>query len=197
MLDQLRELLTVEHEFKTIIVDTTTALNELLTHEVVEYDAHGATDIGSAAGGFNKGYNVLAGLHAKIRSALEHCRRRGLAVVLLGHSGITKMKNRPDAGEYTAFTLDMPEQSRSYYIHHADAVLYLKNREFVSGLEKNKQGQVTRFGRITQSGERVLITSSDGVTGYVDAKNRYNMPVELECPLGENPIIPFIPFLTK
>ena len=197
LLDQLRELCTQEHDFQTLVIDTVTALNDLLTQEVVAFDPHGATDIGSAAGGFNKGFNVLAGLHAKIRSALEVCRKRGMTIVMLGHSGITKMKNRPDAGEYTAFTLDMPEASRAYYIHHADAVLYLKNKEYVSGLEKNNRGQVTRFGRITQTGERVLIASSDGVTGFVDAKNRYGMPVEIEVPMGENPVLQYIPFFNQ
>lgn len=194
LLAQLRELVGEEHPFKTVVIDTTTALNTLLEQEVVEFDPNGASNIGEAAGGFHKGYLVVAGMHAKIRSACEHLRRKGIAVVFLAHTGVAKMKNRPEAGEYTAYTIDMPEKARQIYIGSSDAVFYLKSRDFVMGHEENKKGQTTKFGRVSNTGERVLICSSDGTIGYIDAKNRYSMPEELEVPKGSNPIIEMIPF---
>src|SRR5690606_14565608 len=105
-----------------------------LEGEVVEFDENNATNIGDASGGFHKGFLVVAGMHAKIRQACEHLRRKGIAVVFLSHTGIVKMKNRPDAGtEYTAYSLDMPEKARQIYISSSDAVLYLKAKEFVMG----------------------------------------------------------------
>ena len=191
---QLRELMVEEHPFKTVVFDTITALNLLFEQEVVEFDEKGASNIGEAAGGYNKGYLVVAGLHAKLRSACEHLRKKGITVVFLAHTGIIKLKNRPDSGEYVAYSLDMPEKSRAIYVSSSDLVGYLKARDFVVGNEENKKGQTQKFGRVTNTGERVLITSSDGTVGYIDAKNRYSLPDEIEVNKGENPLLGLIPF---
>ena len=197
ILAQLRELVTAEHDFKTVVIDSITAMDRLFEQEVVEFDDKGATNIGDAAGGFHKGFLVVAGMHAKFRNACEHLRRKGIAVVFLAHTGIVKMKNRPEAGEYTAYSIDMPEKARHIYVSSSDAVLYLKSRDFVMGHEENKKGQTTKFGRVTNTGERVLICSSDGTIGYIDAKNRYDMPEEIVVDKGTNPVIELIPFFNK
>lgn len=194
LMQQLRELATEDHPFKTVVIDTVTSLNTMFEQEVVEFDTNGASNIGDAAGGFHKGFLVVAGMHAKIRSACEHLRRRGIAVVFLAHTGIVKMKNRPDAGEYTAYSIDMPEKARNIYVGSCDAVLYLKSRDFVMGHEENRKGQTVKMGRVSNTGERVLITSSDGTIGYIDAKNRYSMPEEIEVEKNTNPILSMIPF---
>lgn len=197
LFEQLRELMTQEHDFKTVVFDTITALNLLFEQEVVEFDDKSASNIGEAAGGYNKGYLVVAGLHAKLRAACEHLRKKGITVVFLAHTGIIKLKNRPDSGEYVAYSLDMPEKSRAIYVSSSDLVSYLKARDFVVGNEENKKGQTQKYGRVTNTGERVLITSSDGTIGYIDAKNRYNLPDEIEVNKGENPLIPLIPFYNQ
>lgn len=196
LLAQLRELATAEHPYKTVVIDAITSLNTLFEAEVVEFDANPEVqDIGNAAGGFHKGFLVVAGMHAKIRSACEHLRKRGIAVVFLAHTGVVKMKNRPDAGaEYTAYSIDMAEKSRQVYVSSSDAVLYLKARDFVMGHEANKKGQTTKYGRVSNTGERVLISSSDGTIGYIDAKNRYAFPEEMDVPHKTNPLVERIPF---
>lgn len=197
LFEQLRELMTQEHDFKTVVIDSITALNIMFENEVVEFDDKGASNIGEAQGGYNKGYLVVANMHAKLRAACEHLRKRGISVVFLAHTGIIKMKNRPDGGEYVAYSLDMHERSRAVYVSSSDIVAYLKARDFVVGNEENKKGQTTKFGRVTNTGERVLITSSDGTIGYIDAKNRYNLPDEIEVNKGENPLIALIPFYNQ
>lgn len=198
LFEQLRELLMQPHDFKTVVIDTVTALNTLFEQEVVDFDNNpNTTNIGDAAGGYNKGYLVVAGMHAKLRAACEHLRKKGMTVVFLSHTGIVKMKNRPESGEYVAYSLEMHEKSRQIYVSSSDVVAYLKARDFVIGNEENKKGQTTKFGRVTNTGERVLITSSDGTIGYIDAKNRYNLPDEIEVNKGENPLLSLIPFFTK
>lgn len=194
LLAQLRELVAEDHPYKTVVIDTITSMNTLFEAEVVEFDKDGVTNIGEAAGGFHKGFLVVAGMHARIRQACEHLRRKGISVVFLAHTGVVKMKNRPEAGEYTAYSIDMAEKARQIYVSSSDAVLYLKSKEFVMGHEENRKGQTTKFGRVTNTGERVLITSSDGTIGYIDAKNRYNLQEEIEVEKGSNPLLDLIPF---
>ena len=197
ILDQLRELVTEDHPFKTVIIDTITSMNTLFETEVVEFDVGGATNMGDAVGGFHKAFLVVAGMHVKIRQACEHLRRKGITVIFLAHTGIVKMKNRPESGEYTAYSIDMPEKARQIYVSSSDAVLYLKAREYVMGHEENKKGQTTKYGRVTNTGERVLITSSDGTIGYIDAKNRYSLPEEIEVEKDHNPLPGLIPFFNS
>lgn len=197
IIDQLRELATAEHEFKTVVIDAVTTLDMLFQQEVIEFDSNGADNIGEAAGGFGKGYLAVAAMHAKVRNACEHLRRRGMAVVFLAHSGIAKVKNRPDVEAYSTWSLDMHEASRKVYVATSDAVLYLKSREFVMGSDKDKKGNVKSYGKMTTTGERVLIAASEGTIGYVDAKNRYRLPQEIDVEEGSNPILEYIPFFNR
>lgn len=197
LLDQLREVVTGEHAFQTLVIDSVTALSRLFEQEIAARDCVG--NIADAAGGFHKGYIELASWHSEVIHACETIRRRrGMAIVFLAHTGVQKVKNRPDEGsEYTVFGLDMHTASSQQYISNSDMVAYIKKEEFIQGAETNKKGQPTKFGRALQTGERVLITSGDGKIGYVAAKTRYPMPVELQLPMGENPLLSHIPFFNR
>lgn len=197
VLAQLRELATAEHDFKTVVIDALTTLHIELENEVVAFDVNNPNNIGEAAGGYGKGYLAVAAIHSKVRHACEYLRQKGIAVVFLAHSGINKVKNRPDVEPYSTWSMDMHEASRKIYIATSDAVLYLKSKEFIMGGQEDKKGNVTKLGKVTSTGERVIITQSDGTIGYVDAKNRYNMPNEIESPEGENPLLQFIPFFNQ
>lgn len=191
-------LLQQEHDYKTVIIDSVSSLNTMFEDEVVAFDANGADSVGNAAGGFHKGYDVVAGMHSTVLRAAEALQRKGIAVVFLCHSGQVKMKNQPDeAKDYTAFSLAMHEKSRSQYIAKSDAVLYLKQEQYVTGGETDKKGNQTKTARVQRSDDRILITSSDGVIGYIDAKNRYNLENKIQVPNGTNPLLELIPFFNN
>ncbi len=188
LLSQLRALITEEHDYKSLIIDSNTSLNKLFEHEVCEQ--YGVDNVGSAAGGFNKGFLVVAEMHSEIINACKYLRsNKGMSIIFLAHAGIRKMKNRPDSDEYTVYTLDMHEASASLYVALSDAVIYIRNEEFVKGTETDKKGQVTKFGKVVQTGQRVLVTSGDGRIGYVNAKNRFNLEPEISFDKGENPLL--------
>lgn len=193
----LDELMTAEHDYQTLVIDSATTLAGLLEHEIVLRD--GVGNVADAAGGFHKGYIEVASWHADIVYKCEQLRAvKNMAIVFLAHTGIKKVRNRPDAAaDYSVFSLDMDNQALSVYVAQSDAVLYLTKEEFVSGQEVDKRGRQTKFGRVQQTGNRTLITTGDGQVGYINAKNRYNMPPELPVPQGENPIIPYIKFYNQ
>src|SRR5690554_2514178 len=194
LLSIVDELMTTEHEYSTLVIDSITTLNMLLEHEICERDDVGT--VGEAAGGVDKGYSEVASWHADFIYKCEQLRAiKQMAIVFLAHTGIKKVRNRPDAAaDYSVYSMEMGNEALSVYVSQSDAVLYLKQDKLVMGSETNRKGQTTKYGRITKTGERKLITSSDGQVGFVNAKNRYGMPVELNVPLGTNPIIPFIKF---
>lgn len=193
----LDELMTTEHDYKTLVIDSITTLAGLLEYEIALRDNVG--NVADASGGFHKGYVEVASWHADIVYKCEQLRAvKNMAVVFLAHTGIKKIRNRPDAtADYSVFSLDMDSQALSVYVAQSDAVLYLKKEEFVTGQENDRKGRQTKFGRLQQTGNRTLITTGDGQVGYINAKNRYNMPSELPVPHGENPIIQYIKFYNQ
>lgn len=193
LLSQLRALATQEHSFKTLVIDSVTSLHSLFEHEVA--DAYGVDNVADAAGGFHKGYLVVKEYHQEIKTACDYLRdRKGMSIVFLAHTGVEKVKNRPDAEEYSVYGLDMHKASAPVYINLADAVLYLRQDEFIKGAATDRKGNVTKLGKIVQTGDRKLITSGDGRVGYVAAKNRYELDSELDVPHGTNPLLELIPY---
>ena len=189
---QLRELATAEHDFKTLVIDSVTALNVMFEQEIALRDNVGS--VADACGGYHKGYTEVASWHSELVNACGIiAKRKNMAIVFLAHTGVQKVKNSPtEASEYSVYGLDMYSKSAQVYVTNCDSILYIKKEEFITGAETNRKGQTTKFGRAMQTGERVLITSGDGLVGYVEAKNRYGMPVEIPLPLGTNPILQYI-----
>lgn len=194
LFELLDELMREAHDYQTLVIDSITTLDTLFGAEIALRDGVGT--VADAAGGFHKGFAEVASWHAEFIYKCEQLRAmRGMAVVFLAHTGIKKIRNRPDAAaDYSVFSLDMDNQALAHYVSQSDAVLYLKKEELVIGAETNRKGQTTKYGRLTQTGDRKLITVGDGQVGYVNAKNRYGMPAELDVPMGENPILSFIKF---
>ena len=191
--EQLTALATQEHDYKTVVIDTVTSLNALFEHQLC--DSYGVDNIGEAAGGYGKGYLAVRELHSQVKQICDYLRNeRGMAVVFLAHCGIKKIKNRPDAEEYTVYSLDMHDASIKTYVDLVDAVLYLRQEEFVTGGATDKKGITTKFGKVVQTGKRLMVTASDGKVGYTAAKNHYGMPTEFEVPHGSNPLLEMIPF---
>ncbi len=196
ILDQMRMLLNEEHDYQTLIIDSVTSLDRMFNHELCERD--GVDNVAEASGGFHKGFDTVAEWHGDVKNACEVLRKRkGMTVIFLAHAGVKKMKNRPDADEYTVYSLDMHEKSVPVYTNLVDAVIYIKNKEFVMGVQKDKKGNTTKYGRLTQTGDRVLITSGDGTVGYINAKNRFKLEQEIDLPEGENPLLSLIPYFAN
>lgn len=196
LVEQLRSLATQEHAFQTLVIDSVTSLHALFEHEVCEQ--YGVDNIGEAAGGYGKGFLVVKEMHAEVKAACDYLRnKKGMTIVFLAHAGIKKIKGRPDADEYTVYSLDMHDGSIASYVALVDGVYYLRQDEFVKGGTTDKKGQTTKFGKIVQTGDRILVTSGDGKVGYVNAKSRYPMDSEIAVPLGENPLLGLIPYFNQ
>lgn len=194
--EQLYALGTQEHTFKTVVIDSVTSLHALFEHEVCE--DYGVDNIGEAAGGYGKGFLVVKEMHASVKAICDRLRdKKGMTVVFLAHAGIKKMKGRPDADEYTVYSLDMHDGSIPSYVALVDGVYYLRQDEYIKGGTTDKKGQTTKFGKIVQTGDRILVTSGDGKQGYVNAKSRYPMDSEIAMPVGENPLLSLIPYFIK
>lgn len=193
----LVELGTTEHNYKTIVFDSITALNIAFEKKVCKDENVAA--VADSFGGYFKGYSVIADWHKWFIDLCIRLRdKKNIAIVFLSHLEIEKIKNSPDeASEYAVFGIGMYRKSAAMYRNFSDGVYYLTKEKFITGAETNKKGQTTKFGRATESGNRVLITSGDGKTGYIDAKDRYGLDPEIPVPHGTNPLLQQIKFFNQ
>lgn len=200
----IRLLATENHEFKTLVIDTTTMLNNLFEQEVVEFDkpTNGSKteSIGNAAGGFHKGYDISMAMHGSLISKCEYLREnKNMTIVFLAHTGMDKVKNSPDQkDEYNVYSVAMHERSRKLYVAKSNAVIYMVKPMLTTGGSTDKRGNQTKAARVIGSDERLLLTRSNGRMGYVDAKTQFDaMPTEIEFKKNENPLLEYIPYFNQ
>jgi hypothetical protein len=196
IMDQLRSLATQDHNFKSLVFDTVTSMSTTFEREVCEM--YGVESAGDAAGGFQKGFEVVREMHTEVKSACDYLReKKDMAIIFLAHLGIQKIKNSPESDEYSMYSLGMHQVSIPVYVNLVDAVLYLRQDAFVTGGATDRKGVTTKLNKIIQTGDRSLITCSDGHKGYVSAKNRYDLDSEIPVPIGTNPLLDLIPYFAR
>lgn len=201
--NQLAEIFESDHDYETLVIDTTTSLQALFENEIVRLE-NDEKSIQDCRGGFQKAYDIVAGYHKDIiQKCLKIRAKRNMTILFLAHTDEYKRKNHPELpDQYTVYGMRMHKKSRDYYISECDAVIYIKQHESITGAQSDKKGNQTKQGRVKKSKDRTLITSSDGVMGFVDAKNRYFLPTEIEWKLDDpykpwesvNPLLEYIPF---
>lgn len=180
--DQLKALIHDDHDYKTCVVDTVSALDRIFVDDVLKQDGRAKT-LQTAFGGWGAGYNALATRHQSIRKAAEMLRaRKGMNVVFLAHADVVKSR-LPDVDDFDRYTLRMTHKdSLPPYIDDVDAVGFLRQRMVVKGDEGERKKAIG-------SGERELVMH---LTPANVSKNAYGITDVLPVKLGENPLAEFI-----
>lgn len=193
LLGQLDQLIEEDHQYGVLAIDTVSVLDDLLQHEVLM--TLGGENLAVAGGGYGAGWQTLSELHGEIIDAcLELREKRDMTILWLAHQKVERMRNRPDAEEAIVFGLEMHERCHHLYRKHADAVLFTRMDSFTKGVQTDNKGNARKAGKVISSGERSIITSSDGAQGYIYAKNRYDLPPEMEFPKDDPILLDFIDY---
>lgn len=193
LLGQIDQLIDEDHNYKWVAFDTISAFDDMLQHEVLTY--LGGENLAVAGGGYGAGWNTLSEIHGEIVDAfLELRATRDMTIIWLGHQKNEQMRHRPDAEAALVFGLEMHDKCHHIYRKHADAVLFCRIDSYTKGVSTDKKGAVTKAGKIISSGERSIITSSEGNQGYVYAKNRYDLPPVIEFPKDEPILVDYLPY---
>lgn len=177
---QLSYLVKENHDFKTVIIDSVTALDRIFIEHIVASDPKKPASINQAFGGYGAGIGALASTHMRIRKAAALLTNRGMCVVFIAHAD-TKKVEPPDAEPYTRYSMRLHEKSIAHYADDVDIVAFLRLQAFVTGDDDNK--------RAISDGTRELICHA--VAANV-SKNRYGITQPLVFNEGENPLLPFL-----
>lgn len=197
VINQVYQLIDEDHDYGVCVFDTASVFDDMLQTEVLTF--LGGENLAVAGGGYGAGWQTLAKTHSEVIDAFLELRvKRNMVIIWLMHQKVERMRNRPDAEEAIVFGMEMHEKCHHLYRKHADAVLYTRMDSFTKGVvTDNKTGKAKGPGRIVASGDRSIITSSDGAQGYIYAKNRYGMPPEMEFPKDDPILMDYIDFFKE
>lgn len=184
--DQIKAILTEEHDYKTVVIDSVTALERIFAQYVIDSDPKRPTSLNQALGGYGNGAAAVAALHQRIRRACGMLRdRKGMHVVFIAHAE-TETITPPDDDDYTRYSLRLGKKSVAPYVDDVDMVAFVKLQTFTKGDGDKKKA--------VSDGSRVIVTHA---TASNVSKNRYGIEEELPFQKGVNPFLSFIPSLEK
>lgn len=184
--DQLKALINDEHDFKTLVIDSVTALDDLFINHVINSDPNKPKGLNQAYGGYGNGGDAVANMHGRVRKACEVLRKkRGMHTVFISHAKVTTI-DLPDQEPYSTYTSKLLGKSQVHYIDNVDLVGYIKLKTIVRG-DKNQTKKAL------SNGDLVIDCT---MTANNISKNRYGIKELLPLEEGVNPFIGIIPTLT-
>lgn len=166
LLASLGTLLTEEHEFHTLVLDTADWAEKLAIEGLcARFKKAGIEEFG-----YGKGYTYLAEEWMHLVAVLNRLRdERGMHVVLVAHATIRKFEQPDEMGAYDRYELKCSRQVSPLVKEWADLLLFANFRTVV---QESPSGKPKGIG----GKERVVQTEHSSAW---DAKNRCGLPAEL------------------
>ena len=180
--DIFKGLLQEEHDYKTVVIDSVSALDEIFTKEITAKE--GKTNLAQCAGGYGAGYKVLAGMHQRVGAAADALKRKGLNVVYIAHANVDRLE-LPDLDPYSRYTVKITKDCQSSYVDKPDAVAFIRLQTFLRGEDGERKKAIS-------SGVRELVCHA---TAANVSKNRFGITEPIVVEQGVNPFAEIIPAL--
>lgn len=177
---QLTELIQQDHDYKTVVIDSVTAIERMFEQYVVDNDPKKPRSINQANGGYGNGPKAVGEMHQKARRGAQKLVDRGIHVVFIAHADMERVEP-PDETGYTRYNLRLGKRSIAPYVDDSDVVGFIKLETFTRG-DEGKEKAVS-------DGTRVLVCYA---TAANVSKNRFGISEDLPFDEGTNPLIPYI-----
>lgn len=161
-----------EHNYKTVVIDSLSALEPLIWNEVCKQ--HGVGNIEEI--GYHKGYIFAMDYWRDFVSACLGLCKKGMPMVLIAHSEIVAY-NAPDSDTYDRYQIKLHKRAFAYLYEQADIIGFAQSPVFVK-----KDDKKDKSGRAVSKRVRELVVSD---SPSAIAKNRYNMPTSIKLEWGE------------
>lgn len=165
LLDIFGELLTEDHEFKTVIVDSLDGLENLVWDATCERLSVSSIE----EPGYGKGYVEADTEWREFLGGVGALSRAGINVVMLAHPEIVRFDS-PTTDPYSRYTLKMHKRANALVREQADVVAFMNYRISLKEKEVGHKKTVTH----AEGGKERQIHLVEGA-GFV-AKNRFSMP---------------------
>ncbi len=144
-----------EHDFKTVVIDSVSALEPLIHDKVCR--ENNADSIEKALGGYAKGYVEALRYWREIMAALDGLRENGINTILIGHATI-KSQPDPNGDNYDKFTLDLHKKATETLFRWSDIIGFANAKVAVV---KTDAGFNKKDNKVRDLNQRVLHTQSN------------------------------------
>lgn len=182
LFDQLIALANEDHDYKTVVIDSVTALDALFSAECLDRDGRAKT-LAQAMGGYGAGIQYVTAQHLRVRKACAILNeRKGMNVVFLAHADVETMR-LPDSDDYQRYSLRLNSKHQPPYVDDVDLVGFIRLVSVVKGSEGERK-------RAISTGERELVVASGAAQ---ISKNRFGLTDAIEVPEGVNPLAGLVP----
>jgi hypothetical protein len=150
---------------KTVVLDTADWAETLCTNAVCEkYRKNNIEDFG-----YGKGYVYLVDEFSKLLTLMDQLIEVGINVVITAHAKPRKFELPEEQGAFDRYEMKLTKQVAPVIKEWSDALFFVNYKIYVVTTETNSKK--------AQGGKRVLYTTHNPT---YDAKNRFDLPEELE-----------------
>lgn len=168
VLKYIGELATEQHQYKTLVVDSTDWLERLIHAQVAKENNVKSID----QIGYGKGFGMAIDLWKQYLDGLNYLRdERDMMIIQIAHAQIKKFEN-PETDSYDRYQIKMHDKAAALLMEYSDVILFANHTVAV----KKEQEGFAKRARAVGSGDRYLFT--DERPAFV-AGNRYNLPEEI------------------
>lgn len=173
VMDAITLLRNEAHPFKTLVIDSASALEPITWQAVCE--DHKVASIELAAGGYGKGYVFALDKWHELMDALDALQEdKKMAIIIIGHVKV-KTFNDPERASYDQYQFDVNEKVSHALVRWADFIGFANKN---IGIREEKAG----FNKKIAKGEDL-----DAETHYLFTKKTPAHPGGGRWPYGELP----------
>lgn len=171
------------HSYKTLIVDSLDWYEPLIWAQVIKENPNNSkgkvvNDINDY--GYGEGYKMAT---AKWLDFLDKCNKlridKGMTIIFLAHDEVKKFDD-PEKGTYNYYGPKLNKSGAEKVMEWVDVILFA-NYQVTIATDKGAFGGPDKV-RILGQGTRVVVTQE---RPSCMAKNRYNLPSEIQIPEGD------------
>ena len=133
-------LIRDDHEFKTFIIDSVSALEPVIWQKLCDEDQ--VDSIEQYQKGFGKGYTAAANKMRDLMEGLDRLRSKGISVILIGHVKVKRFDDQLGAS-FDQYQFDLHERIQLALQRWADSILFANSETIVKteevGFNKEKK----------------------------------------------------------
>ena len=177
---QLFALLNEDHDYKTLVIDSVTKLEEIFIRSILDSDGR-AKGINQALGGYGNGPSAVAAMHGRVRKAAGLLNeRKNMNIVFIGHADLESMR-LPDVDDYMRYSLRLMPKSIAPYVDDVDFVGFVRLVSALRGDDGDRK-------KVISNGDREIVCHA---TAASVSKNGLGITEPVDFPIGANPLLEY------
>lgn len=155
VLDAIGVLYRDDHSFRTVVIDSASALEPLIWDYVCRRENVGSIE--KVGGGYGKGYTEAVRAWRELTEGLDALRAaKNMSTILIGHVKVKRFDD-PGGDSYDQYQFDVHEKAASHLARWADLTLFANTKVAVKK-EDQGFGKEKKRGLDLTGGQRFLFT---------------------------------------